>query len=370
MGIVERSRSLVNLRAASLLALAGACLALSIGGAPPASARLAESLARGEAHFTLDRSLASTLAADGVRVVGLGKARVKGRSVTMPLRSGFLEYGGGSGYVFLRGGLAFRGPGGSATLGSFVLNTAKGRVNAKIDGRNTNIAAPQGVDGRPTRYGLEVAIRSLALTGAGARSLDRALGLSRVFVAGKPLARARIEGETFTVPVNRANLEFSFDEGFRRKLADLGVAIAPTGSAIQLLTAPLAFSFPDATGSGNNRLSYGTVSSPSALHLIQGSFPDQHEASIGMSVSFESALVGSARETWPASHSGAPLGETSTVSVALVDADDGSFEVPTRTVKLSAYGAPELNGAFGTDAIQFSPGEVLGTVTVAGRLGR
>lgn len=366
---MERSGGLVNTHAALLLALAGACLALLVG-ATPASARQAESLARGEVHFQLDASLVSGLEAADVRVVGLGKARVKGRSVTMPLSSGFLEYGRGTGYVFLRGGLAFRGPGGSVSLRSLVLNTAKGRFSAKIGGRNTNFASPEGVDGRPTRYGLEVAIRSLALTGAGARTLNRALGLTRVFAAGKPLAKARVEGETFIIPVSHTNLEFSFDEGFRQKLADLGVTVAPTGSALQLLTAPLAFSFPDATGNGNNRLSNGGISSRSTLHLTQGVFPDQHEATIAVSVSFESTLIGTVRETWPSSHSGAPFGETSAVSIALIDADAGRFEVPTTTVRLSSYGTPELNSAFGTPAIQFAPGEVLGTLTVSGRLGR
>ena len=369
MGIVERPGGLVNTRVASLLALAGACMAL-LAGPGPASARLAESLARGEARLTLDAPLLAALKAADVRVVGLGKARVKGRSLTMPLSSGFLEYGRGTGYVFLRGGLALRGPNGSVTLRNLVLNTAKGRFSAKIDGRNTNFASPEGVDGRPTRYGLEVAIRSLALSGAGARALNRALGLTRVFVAGKPLAKARIEGETYVIPVNQANLEFNFDEAFRQKLADIGVTVAPTGSAIQLLTAPLAFSFPDATGTGNKRLSYGMISSRSTLHLTRGSFPDQHEATIGISVSFESALVGTVRETWPSSYSGTPLGETSAVSAALIDADSGHFEVRTTTVRLSAYGAPVLNGAFGTTTTQFTPGEVLGTLIVSGRLGR
>jgi len=134
--------------------------------------------------------------------------------------------------------------------------------------------------------------------------------------------------------------------------------------------APLAFSFPDATGSGNNRLSEGMISSPSTLHLTQGVIPSQHEATIGISISFESPLVGSARETWPSSHSGAPFGETGAVSVALIDADAGSFEVPPATVRLSSYGTPELNSAFATPSRQFAVGELLGTLSVSGRLGR
>jgi hypothetical protein len=129
-----------------LPALAAACLAL-LAAAPPASARQAESLARGEAHFVLDRALVAALDQAEVRVTGLGAARVKGRSVTMPLSSGYLEYGRGTGYAFERGGLALRGPGGSASLRNLVLNTAKRRFSAKISGRNTVLAYPEGVAG-------------------------------------------------------------------------------------------------------------------------------------------------------------------------------------------------------------------------------
>jgi len=366
---VEQLGRLIRAELVLLPALAAACLTL-LAAAPPASARQAESLARGETHFVLDRGLAAALDQAEVRVTGLGAARVKGRSVTMPLSSGYLEYGRGSGYAFERGGLALRGPGGSVSLRGLVLNTAKHRLSAKINGRNIVLAYPEGVDGRPTRYGLEVAVRRLALTGAGARALNRALGLKRVFVAGSTLATARVEGETFIIPVSRTNLEFTFDEGFRQKLADLGVTVAPTGSAQQLGSAPLVFSFPDATGSGNNRLSHGSISSRSTLHLTQGVFPDQHEATIAISISFESTLVGSARETWPSSRSGAPFGETGAVSVALIDAGAGSFEVPPATVRLSSYGTPELNSAFATPSRQFAVGEPLGTLSVSGRLGR
>ena len=121
-----------------------------------------------------------------------------------------------------RGGIGLRGPRGSVDLRKLVLNTAKGRFNATIAGRSVVLATPRGVDGRPTRYGLEVSVGRLLLSGAGARSLNRALGLRRVFAAGAALARARVSGETVTVPIKAASLEFSFDEGFCEKLADSG----------------------------------------------------------------------------------------------------------------------------------------------------
>ena len=89
------------------------------------------------------------------------------------------------------------------SLRNLVLNTAKGRFNAKIDGRNTVFANPEGVDGTPTRYGLEVAVRRLRLTGAGARALDRALGGEISFFAS-PLtlspALADLLNRTFADP--------------------------------------------------------------------------------------------------------------------------------------------------------------------------
>lgn len=208
------------------------------------------------------------------------------------------------------------------------------------------------------------------LTGAGARDLNRALGLRRVFAAGAPLARARVSGETVTVPIAPASLEFSFDEGFRRKLAALAVAVAGSGSAAQVGTVPLAFSFADAAGDGNLGLTQGVVGSRSTLHLTQGTVPNQHEATIAFSMSFESELVGTVRETWPSSRSGAPFGETD-ISPPTIDLATGTIGEPPTPVRLSQYGVGELNEAFGAGVPQqFFAGEPLGTLALSGRLGR
>ena len=195
--------------------------------------------------------------------------------------------------------------------------------------------------------------------------------MRRLFVAGAQLARARVEGETDTVPVGPASLEFSFDEGFRQKLAALGIAVTGTGAAAQVAATPLAFSFPDTGGSGNRALSLGGVASPSALQLSRGTFPDQHEATIGISMSFESQLVGTVRSRWPSARSGAPFGEADFSQAKTIDSATGLFGAPPTLVRLSSYGVAELNEAFGTGTSQpFSAGEPLGTLAVSGRLGR
>lgn len=367
IGIVERSGHLAG---AGVAIAAAVCLAL-LAGPSPASARLAESLTHGKAHFVLDRTLFETLAKEDVSVRGLGPATVQGRAVEMPLREAYLEYGRGSGYALERGGLAFRGAQGSVRLSDLVLNTAKGRFNAKIAGRSIVLAHPEGVDGIPTRYGLEVAVRRLQLTGAGARALNRALGLRRAFVAGATFARVRVGGETPTVPIALTSFQLSLDEGFRQKLEALGVAVAPGGSAAQLSTMPLAFSFPDARGDGNRSLTHGGIHSRSHVRLSEGAaFPDLREARIEIGVSFESALAGRVWETAPAAHGGANL-EADFLPTTTLDPDTGALVASPTPIPLSPSAATELNEALGRDgAPRFQAGESLGTVVFAGRLGR
>jgi hypothetical protein len=368
VGSVARSTHLGRTGTALFAGIA-ACLTL-LAGASVASARLAESLTHGKAHFVLDRTLIETLTEKGVRVAGSGPARVQGRTVTMPLREAFLEYGGGSGYALERGGLRFRGPHGSVALGGLVLNTAKDRFNATIAGRNTVLATPEGVDGTPTRYGLEVAVKRLQLTGAGARALNRALGLRRVFVAGDTFARVRVSGETPTVPIGLTSFQLGFDEGFRQKLEALGVAVTPGGSAAQLSATPLVFSFPDSRGDANRGLTHGGIRSRSYVRLSEGAFPDLREARIEVGVSFESALAGRVWETSPASHSSGPNLEAD-FSGTTLDPATGTLEGPSTPIALSPSAAAELNEALSRDGVpQFQAGDPLGTLVFSGRLGR
>lgn len=365
---MERSGHFLRARTA-LVAGAAICVGL-LTGASPAPARLAESLTHGQAHFVLDRALFKALSKDGVRILGLGPATVRGRTVTMPLREAFLEYGRGSGYALERGGLAFRGRQGSVALSGLVLNTAKDRFNAKIAGRNTVLANPEGVDGTPTQYGLEVAVKRLQLTGAGARVLNRALGLRRVFVAGATFARARMGGETLTVPIAVTGFQLSFDEGFRQKLETLGVSVAPGGSAAQLSAVPLIFSFPDARGDGNRSLTHGGIRSRSYLRLSEGAFPDLREARVEVGMSFESALAGRVWETSPSAHGGTSL-EADFSSTTTLDPVTAVLEASPTSIVLSPYAAAELNEALGGGSSQqFLAGEPLGTLTVSGKLGR
>lgn len=352
-----------------LLAGTMASLAL-LAGAAPASARLAESLTHGRAHFVLDRTLVEVLAKEGVSVLGTGPATVRGRTLTMPLREGYLEYGRGSGYALERGGLRFRGPRGPVDLAGLVLNTAKGRFNAKIDGRNTVLATPEGVDGTPTRYGLEVSVRRLQLTGAGARALNRALGLRRVFVAGASFARARVSGETPTSPVRLTSFQLSLDEGFRQKLEALGASAAPGGLAVQLSATPLAFSFPDARGDANRGLSHGGIHSRSNVRLSEGTaFPDLREVRIEVGASFESTLAGSVRETSPSAQGGASL-EADFHATTTLDPPSGLLEAAPTAIAISSSVAATLNDVLGKEGQpRFAAGEPLGTVAFSGTVG-
>jgi hypothetical protein len=78
------------------------------------------------------------------------------------------------------------------SLRNLVLNTAKGRFNAKIDGRNTVFANPEGVDGTPTLGGeISFFASPLTLSPALADLLNRTFadprGLPPPFATGESL---------------------------------------------------------------------------------------------------------------------------------------------------------------------------------------
>lgn len=345
------------------------CLA-ALAAAPSASARLAESLAGGKTTFVLDKRLFTALEAAGVGIEPLGQATLDGRRIEMPLASGFLEYGRGTGYAFERGGLRFRGPGGAATVRKLVLNTAKGKLTGRVNGHAVALAWTRGVDGTPTRYGLEVAVNRLVLSGAGARDLGRALGRRNLFAPGATFARARVSGETYVVPLEPAEIAFSFDEAFRAKLAALGIAVSASGAATETATAPLSFAFPDATGQGNRGVTQGVVGSRSFLHLTRGSFPDAQEATVAVSASLEALYAGTVSKGGSA-FSGAPLGEGDLAAATVFDPAPGTLSAPPTPVSLAPYGAQVLNEAFAPGMpAQFSAGEALGLLSFSGRLGR
>lgn len=368
MGIVERSGGFAR-KAVVSAALACACLAAALAPAS-APARLAQSVSSGTTHIVLDPKLYRALRSEGVRVVGLGRAEVRGRVITMPLEEGYFEYGHGSGYAFGVGGIAFRRGKRAAVLRGIVLNTAKDRFNVRIGGRSTVLGNPDGVSGRPTHYGLEIVVRRLLLTGAGARSLDRALHLRRVFLTGAPLARVRVAGQTETVPITGAALDLTLDEGFAAKLAALGVAVSADSPAAQTGSAPLAFAFPEARGEANRDLDTGRLFTRTALRLSRGAFPDLHEATVELSLSFESALVGTVRERAPAAAGGAPFGEADFAATTALDPATGLLAAAPTPVTLAAYGVSQLNEAFAAGyPQQFIAGEPVGTLSFSGRLG-
>jgi hypothetical protein len=66
-----------------------------------------------EVQLHLNSGLAKKLKKEEVRLIALGPASAKGRNVTLPATESSLEPGGGSGYLYLGGGLKWRAESGS-----------------------------------------------------------------------------------------------------------------------------------------------------------------------------------------------------------------------------------------------------------------
>jgi hypothetical protein len=353
----------------ALLALAALCLlGLALSPVPPAGADPVES---GKTKLILNPALYRALEAEGVRVVGLRPAKVDRRVVTMPIDEGILEAGHGTGYVFERGGFRFQAERGSLTIRNPILNTAKRRLNATIESKNVVVATTEGIRGRRAEFGIDVKVRSLLLTGKGARVLNRALGLHGVFVAGRSLGEALISIETDTVPIAGGSLEFSFDERFREKLQSLGITVSPFESATQVSAVPLAYSFGEVKGDVNRYLSHGGIATTNdGLRLVQAGAPEPREAIWGsLGIGFENGFGGEASDVVLARWR-VPLGISAVGPIGQIEFGSPPFDAKNGRIlggpsfaTLSPFAVQPLNDTFaaGKSPSPFYTGEPLGT---------
>jgi hypothetical protein len=352
-------------------ALAALCL-LCVASGSLSSAK-ADPVESGKLRLTLDRDLYRSFGGAGVRITGRGGAAVDRRVIEMPLEEGILGPHDGSGYVFAGGRLRLRAGNRSVLLKAVLLNTTKAKLSARIAGKTVVVAGADGISGRRSDFGIDVRVRSLALTAKGARALGSGLGLRGVFVAGRPLGAGAIEAETSTVPLHGGTLALSFDEGFREKLAAAGILVTPEDAAVAVGAIPLAFSFPDLTGDLNRTLTHGGARSRSGIRLTQGVWTPPTETSFDLTnppsvfideigVNFESDFAAAIWRFPAGNASEARLGQIDFGSGTGFDPASGAIAGGPVSIALSPDAAGLLNQAFPGSAQKFSAGEPLGSL--------
>lgn len=331
----------------------------------------------GKTRLKLDPALLKRLGESSIRVKALKPGTLKGRAFALPVTEGLLETRLGTGYLFLGGGLRFTSPEGSVALRKPIQNTAKQALRGALGGYEVKIATPEGVKVDAKGFDIDLGVKSLTLTGRAASILNKGLGTPGVFRAGQSLGSTASVVQPFSVETDGGSFEFALDEGFRQKLASLGVSVVPYEAATPIGTAPLAFRFSAFSGEVDRHLAHGSISSGThgGLSLVQ-SGPDARTITWpGFGLNFENGYGGPSSDvvttTWkvPAGFSAfGPIGQLDFGTKPTFDAKKGNVSAGPVPATLSPYAVGPLNEIFAGGKAVFATDEPLGTFSFSVRL--
>jgi hypothetical protein len=172
--------------------------------APLASAT-PDPVASGSTTITLNSGFTKYLKTFGIKTLKVSPAKLKGSKATFTVTGGSLDPTTGLGEVTLGGGLKFKAGKKSATVKSLVVNTSKKSLSGKVGGKKVSIASIAGWSFARNGFGVNLTIKKLKLTSAGANALNKALGFSKgnpkPFLKNKLIAKAAAETQPSTVTV-------------------------------------------------------------------------------------------------------------------------------------------------------------------------
>lgn len=217
----------------------GVALALSaiLAIALPASAS-AEPIVKGRTHLSLTRSLARELAVEGVRLVGLRKAKARGRVVSLAIDGGEVELASGAGSVEHEGGFRLVAGSDSASLTSVRLDTDRRGLWAKLNGRSTKIASFAGYRVKRIGFGDQVEVAVLRLRPVVAARLDAGLHRPGLFSARSPFASLTTKFKPQFDAVASGALQLALDPSTLGKLRAVGVTPLPFEAQVEAAELP------------------------------------------------------------------------------------------------------------------------------------
>jgi hypothetical protein len=239
--------------------------------APFASAA-PDPVASGSTTITLNSGFTKYLKTFGIKTSKIAPAKLKGSKATFTVTGGSLDPTTGKGEVTLGGGLQFKAGKLKAPVKALVLNTSNKSLSAKVGGKKVKLATVAGWSFARNGFGVNLTIKKLKLTSAGANALNKKLGFSKgnpkPFLKNKLIAKGAAETQPSTVTVKPGGLmTLVTDSATFKKLSDVEVKIpvsAPT-------TEPSlgTFAFPITGGTVGPTGTAGVIQSAGGLQLLQ-----------------------------------------------------------------------------------------------------
>jgi hypothetical protein len=249
--------------------LATALFAL-LAFAPFASAA-SDPLASGSTTMTLNSGFTKYLKTFGIKTSKVSPAKLKGNKATFTVTGGSLDPTTGLGEVTLGGGLKFKAGKKSATVKALVISTSKKSLTGKVGGKKVKLATVAGSSFTRKGFGVNLTIKKLKMTSAGANALNKALGFSKgnpkPFLKNKLIAKAAAETQPSTVTVLPVgNMTFSGSPILLGKLKNVEAKLETLGQTTQagtVFTAPILGGTVSPTGTA------GVVQSGLGFKMVQ-----------------------------------------------------------------------------------------------------
>jgi hypothetical protein len=315
----------------------------------PAASAASDPLASGSTTLTLNRGLVKKLKRNGVRILKVGSATVRGRKATFPVTGGSLDPTTGAGTVNHSGGIKFKRGKRNVALKNFVVDTTTASLSGRVGKRSQKIASTKGVTFTRNGFGVDVKVSNLKLTGKTAKALNKKLGLKgkkRIKAKSLGASASTTQPSTVTVlPVGNASL--SPDPATLAKFASKGVN-------------PLTDIRPiNGAGVGPLNTSGGLSIQPAGK--LKTEFNN-------LSADFGTKVITAEVNITPSPPGPGNLGRTSIADIDLTGATVSSdpaartVSVTDMTVKLQAVAAATLNEVY-PGGVDFVAGDSLGTVS-------
>ncbi len=214
-------------RGRGLALLAGLGLALSTL-APPSAAAAINPLASGQTTIHLAPSFTKLLKQNKVALKALAPARLKGQTLSLPVKSGRIDSDSGQGAIGHSGALKITSPRGSLTIREFTLRTTTEPLIANTNGPTMKLAAGQGLSLPREGFGQGVRYRTLKLSASFAKRLDKRLHLGGAFAPGQLLGSLLSKTQPASVAIAaQGTLSLTPDPQTLAKLDALHVAVNP-----------------------------------------------------------------------------------------------------------------------------------------------
>jgi hypothetical protein len=216
------------------LAVLAAALFALLAFAPFASAA-ADPVESGSATVTLNNGFVKSLKKQGVKIIKVKPAKLKGKKATFPVVGGEVDPTNGAGTLKLGGGLTFKHGKKKAPVKALVIDTKKKGLFAKVAGKKVKLTTLAGWSYTRAGFGVSMTVKKMKLTKAAAKQLNKKLGFKKgkkPFVGNKLLGKAKAEEQPATVTVlPGGNVSFKANQELLLKLKDVETdakVIAPT----------------------------------------------------------------------------------------------------------------------------------------------